>query len=433
MSLSESLLRPPRGMRDLLPEDYYPMLYIFEKLSKVAESYGYLRVETPAVEHFEVLKAKAGEEVINEIYYFKDKAGRELGLRFDLTVPIARIVAYRKDLPKPIRWYYISKVWRYDEPQHGRYREFHQYGVEHIGTRSILADVEVLQLLVDSLLSTGLENFTIRINDRRVMDHILSSLGVPEGEFRVKVLRVLDKRGKVPDDELKRMLIDVGLDEPRAEKLVEIANISTPLDKVIDIFEELKIPQELVEQHCKLVSELKVSGYLTYMTYDFGIVRGLDYYTGLVFEVYVPDYRLAIGGGGRYDDLIKIYSGADIPALGFAVGIERLLEVLTLQGKLPKLKIGPDYYIYVIGEDVKLRELSYKIAKTLRARGHKVVQECGERSLRAALEYASKIGAKYFIIIAPREVSRGTVKIRDLERWEEREVKLSELLEGQTI
>lgn len=420
-------------MRDLLPEEYYPMLYLFDKLSRVAESYGYLRIDTPAVEHFEVLKAKAGEEVVNEIYYFKDKAGRELGLRFDLTVPVARIVSYRKDLPKPVRWYYIGKVWRYDEPQHGRYREFHQYGAEHVGTRSILADVEILQLLVDSLLSTGLEGFSVRINDRRVIDHVLSRLSVSDPDLRIKVLRVLDKRGKVADEELRRMLIELGLSESTASKLMDLANTVVPLEKVIDVFEELDVPQEISEQHSRLITELKISGYLQYMIYDFGIVRGLDYYTGLVFEAYIPEYKLAVGGGGRYDDLIKIYSGSDIPALGFAIGIERLVEALTLQGKLPRPRLGPDYYIYILGDNIELRSLGYKLAKALRARGYRVVQECSERSLRTALEHASKIGARFFILVAPREASRGAVKIRDLEKWEEREVKITEILEGQTI
>ena len=156
--IDENLLKPVRGMKDYLPDEYYPLLTICEKFAKVAESYGYLRVETPALEHFEILKLKAGDEIINEIYYFKDKAGREVGLRFDMTVPIARIVAYRQDIPKPIRWYYISKVWRYDEPQHGRFREFHQFGVEHIGSSNVKADVEVINLAIDSLKEIELEN-----------------------------------------------------------------------------------------------------------------------------------------------------------------------------------------------------------------------------------------------------------------------------------
>lgn len=165
MVFDDKDLRPVRGMKDLTPEEYYPMMQIFDKLARVAESFGYLRVETPALEHYEILKAKAGEDVINEIYYFKDKAGREVGLRFDMTVPVARVVSYRVDVPKPIRWYYITKVWRYDEPQHGRYREFHQFGIEFIGSSSVRADAEVLAVGVEALrrsilVISGLESTT---------------------------------------------------------------------------------------------------------------------------------------------------------------------------------------------------------------------------------------------------------------------------------
>ncbi len=430
--MEETLLKPVRGMRDLLPEDYYPLLEVGNRLCKVAELYGYQRVETPAVEHFEILKAKAGEEVVNEIYYFKDKAGRELGLRFDLTVPIARVVSYRKDLPKPIRWYYFTKVWRYDEPQHGRYREFHQFGIELIGTSSVYADAEVLQLLSDSLRYVSLENFEIRINDRQVVEHILRNLGIDSNELKVSILRILDKRGKVSDEELRNMLTNLGLSVNIVDDLLNIANIKVPLEKSVDILEDLKVPEHIVQRYSVLIEELKTSNHISSMFYDFSIVRGLDYYTGFVFEVYVPEYRLAVGGGGRYDDLIRIYSGTEVPALGFAIGVERLVEALTLQNKLPKPRLGPDFYIYVIKREGKLRELCYRIATELRKRGYKVIIENSDKSLRAALEYASKLGARYFIIVGPREVEQGKVKLRDLEKWEEKEIAINELL-GQYI
>ena len=430
--MEETLLRPVRGTRDLLPDEYYPLLEIGNKLCKIAETYGYLRVETPAFEHFEILKAKAGEEIINEIYYFKDKAGRELGLRFDLTVPIARIVSYRKDLPKPIRWYYFTKVWRYDEPQHGRYREFHQFGIELIGTKSPYADVEVLQVLTDALREVNLRNFQVKINDRQVVEHILETLGISSKDLKIKVLRILDKKEKVSEDELRRMLLELGLSENVVEKLLSIAGVKVPLEKCVDVLEELKVPQEIIQRYAILIDELKASGHVQHMYYDFSIVRGLDYYTGFVFEVYVPEYKLAVGGGGRYDDLIRIYSGTDVPALGFAIGVERLVEALSLQGSLPQISLGPDFYIYMIKREGKVRELGYTIANELRKRGKKVVIENGDKSLRAALEYASKIGAKYFLIIGPREAEQGKVKLRILEKWEEKELTVSELL-GQYI
>jgi len=434
MPIDETYLRPVRGMRDLLPEEYYPLLTTCSKLARTAETYGYQRVETPAIEHYEILRAKAGDEIIDEIYYFKDKAGRELGLRFDLTVPVARIVAYRKDLPRPIRWYYISKVWRYDEPQHGRYREFHQYGIELIGWASVQADAEGLEVLYRSLESVDLGDYEIRINDREVVEALLDKLGISrDQDTRARVLRVLDKRGKISEEEMLKMLLELEINREIAETLIEISKTRDRLEKAPDILRELKAPEERVRMFEDLVRELEDRECISKMYIDLGIVRGLDYYTGLVYEVYVPEYSLAVGGGGRYDNLIEIYSGIRTPALGFAIGVERLVEALTLRGKLEKPKLGPDYYIYIIGDDRELARTGHMIARALRGRGMRTIVERGERSLRAALEYASKIGARKFIIVGKREHARGMVKVRDLEHWSEEEVEIKRIVEGQYI
>ena len=425
MVFDDKDLRPVRGMRDLTPEEYYPMLQVFDKLARVAESFGYLRVETPALEHYEILKAKAGEDVINEIYYFKDKAGREVGLRFDMTVPVARVVSYRVDVPKPIRWYYITKVWRYDEPQHGRYREFHQFGIEFIGSSSVRADAEVLAVGVEALRALGIGDFRVRINDRRVVDQLLSKLGI-SNELRPSVLRIMDKRGKVPDDELLKMLRDLGLSNDTAQEVLRLANTSEGIDKAVDSFREFGVSDEFIKYYNELIDLLDMYGVRNYMDLDMGIVRGLDYYTGIVFEMYVPDYKLSVGGGGRYDNLIEIYSGKPMPASGFAMGIERLLEVLEQRGTLKRVTPQIDYYVYVLGNDRNYLLLGYKLASNLRSRGNKVILDTGEKSLRSALEYASKINVKYFIIVGPKEVSQGFVKVRDMNNWSEREVPLSE-------
>ncbi|GAB6945416.1 histidine--tRNA ligase [Vulcanisaeta sp. JCM 14467] len=425
MVFDDKDLRPVRGMRDLTPEEYYPMLQVFDKLARVAESFGYLRVETPALEHYEILRAKAGEDVINEIYYFKDKAGREVGLRFDMTVPVARVVSYRVDVPKPIRWYYITKVWRYDEPQHGRYREFHQFGIEFIGSSSVRADAEVLAVGVEALRAIGIGDFRVRINDRRVVDQLLGKLGI-SNELRPNVLRIMDKRGKVPDDELLKMLRDLGLSNDIAQEVLRLANTSESIDKAVDSFREFGVSDEFIKYYSELIDLLDMYGVRNYMDLDMGIVRGLDYYTGIVFEMYVPDYKLSVGGGGRYDNLIEIYSGKPMPASGFAMGIERLLEVLEQRGALKRVTPQIDYYVYVLGNDRNYLSLGYKLAGNLRSRGNKVILDTGEKSLRSALEYASKINVKYFIIVGPKEVSQGFVKVRDMGSWSEREVPLSE-------
>ena len=418
-------LKPVRGMRDLTPEEYYPMLQIFDRLARVAESFGYLRVETPALEYYEILKAKAGEDVVNEIYYFRDKADREVGLRFDMTVPVARVVSYRVDLPKPIRWYYITKVWRYDEPQHGRYREFHQFGIEFLGSSSVRADAEVLTIGVESLKALELGDFRIRVNDRRIIEQLLARLGIPN-DAKQGVLRIMDKRGKVPDDELERMLIGLGLTREVAQEVLRLANTTEGLNKVPDLLKELGVGDDFIKYYNDLVDFLGMYGVLDYMSMDLGIVRGLDYYTGIVFEMYVPDYKLSVGGGGRYDNLVEIYSGKPMPASGFAMGIERLMEVLEQRGSIKRGFPPIDYYIYVVGNDRNHIALGYKLASRLRVQGNKAIVDTGEKSLRSALEYASKINVRYFVIVGPKEVSQGVVKVRDMATWSEKDIPLSE-------
>ncbi|MFP3160755.1 MAG: histidine--tRNA ligase [Vulcanisaeta sp.] len=418
-------LKPVRGMRDLTPEEYYPMLQIFDRLARVAESFGYLRVETPALEYYEILKAKAGEDVVNEIYYFRDKADREVGLRFDMTVPVARVVSYRVDLPKPIRWYYITKVWRYDEPQHGRYREFHQFGIEFLGSSSVRADAEVLTIGVESLKALELGDFRIRVNDRRIIEQLLARLGIPN-DAKQSVLRIMDKRGKVPDDELERMLIGLGLTREVAQEVLRLANTTEGLNKVPDLLKELGVGDDFIKYYNDLVDFLGMYGVLDYMSMDLGIVRGLDYYTGIVFEMYVPDYKLSVGGGGRYDNLVEIYSGKPMPASGFAMGIERLMEVLEQRGSIKRGFPPIDYYIYVVGNDRNHIALGYKLAGRLRVQGNKAIVDTGEKSLRSALEYASKINVRYFVIVGPKEVSQGVVKVRDMATWSEKDIPLSE-------
>lgn len=418
--MEDWLLQPPRGMIDWTPDKYYGLINVASRLSRVAESFGYSAIETPALEHFEVLKAKAGEEVINEIYYLKDKAGRELGLRFDMTVPIARVVSYRRDLPRPIRLYYVSKVWRYDEPQFGRFREFYQFGVEHIGSPTVQSDAEVLALAIKALEAVNLPQLMVRVSDRRIMDYLLSKMGITAN--RDAVLRILDKRGKVPDEELTKLLIREGISEEYSERLVNIANVRVPIGDAGSELKRLGVSDELVSYIESLSNALSHYGVVDKVYLDLSIVRGLDYYTGFVFELYTDRLKLAVGGGGRYDELIKIYSGEDVPAVGFAIGIERVMLAL---GEGISHQPAVDFYIYPIEQ--AYYGMGIKIADKLRSLGLRVVVDVGKPSLRSALEYAAKIGARKFIIIGRREAERGVVRIRDLETWSEEDVPLSKV------
>lgn len=417
--LEDSLRRPVRGMRDLTPEYYYALRRVEEVLSRLAESFGYRRIETPAVEHFEVLAKKAGRDIVNEIYYFRDKAGRELGLRFDMTVPVARMLSYRLDEPKPVRWFYFTKVWRYDEPQHGRYREFYQFGVELVGSASPRADAEVLALMARAIEAVGVGDYVIRINDRRVADRMLLSLGIKPSE---EIYRVLDKRGKVSEEELISMLMGLGIDREKASELLSLISAAVPYAEAPEVIS--KYDGELAERHSAVAKALEAFGVLDHMAWDPSIVRGLDYYTGIVFEAFAGRYKLAVGGGGRYDDLIELYSGIKTPALGFAIGVERLMEAAGIE----KAENPLDYYIYPVSGEAY--GVAVEVAEALRAKGASAVVDLGEWSLREALERAAKTGVRHFIIIGKKELEKGVVKIRDMAKREEVEVELSRIKAG---
>lgn len=413
--LPDYLRRPPRGMRDWLPPQFYALRHMEETLSKVAEAFGYRRVETPVVEHFEVLAKKAGQEVVNEIYYFKDKAGRDLGLRFDMTVPIARVISYNLSLPRPIRWYYFTKVFRYDEPQHGRYREFYQFGIELIGSASPRADAEVLQVFTQALDAVGARSYIVKINDRRVVDKLLERLGV--SAYRDVIYRALDKKLKLSREEVIKLMAEGGVSLDTAERIYDIAE-EMSIEEAVNVI--TKLDSGLGSFYNKLLKYLEAAVSLDKFRFDMSIVRGLDYYTGMVFEAFAGEYKLAVGGGGRYDDLLELYSGVKMPALGFAIGVERLMEAVGLEGVEKPL----DYYIYIFDDDAYPHAVA--IAKRLRSAGYSVVVELGEKNLKEVFEYILKIGTRYLIIIGKKELEKGVVKIRDLQRREEFEKPLSE-------
>jgi histidyl-tRNA synthetase (EC 6.1.1.21) len=403
-------------MRDWLPQQFYALRHMEEKLSRVAESFGYRRVETPVVEHFEVLAKKAGQEVVNEIYYFKDKAGRELGLRFDMTVPVARVLSYNLDMPRPVRWYYFTKVFRYDEPQHGRYREFYQFGIELVGSATPRADAEVLQVLSESLTVAGASDYVVKVNDRRAVDKMLENLGL--SAYKDVIYRALDKKLKLPRDDVVKIMTNGGVPLDKAEKIYDMAG-EMALQDAVDLL--TRLDHSLGMQYEKLVKYLDASVSLEKFRFDMSIVRGLDYYTGIVFEAFAGEYKLAVGGGGRYDDLLELYSGIKTPALGFAIGVERLMEAVGLQGMERPL----DYYIYIFDDDAY--PIAVSIAKKLRNAGFSVAVELGEKSLKDVFEYILKIGTRHLVIIGRKELERGVVKIRDLQRREEIEKPINEI------
>jgi len=419
----------PRGTRDYLPEDCSRRRAIIERIRQVFEKYGYGEVITPAFEHLELLTAKAGDEIVDQIYAFTDKAGRRLGLRFELTTPIARVVSERVGLPKPIRFYYIQPVWRYEEPQRGRLREFWQAGVELIGVPGVAGDAEVVAVLVNALRKAGLARFEVRINDRRLAEGLLEWAGV-ERALMPTALRVIDKLERRGIEYVERELSKLIPDPSRLSKLMGYLTEGDPLNLPLEDLPPTA--REGLASLRALLDELDdCYGLSRYVKPDLTIVRGLDYYTSFVYEAKVPlEGEIgSVAGGGRYDDLIRLVGGPPLPATGMAIGVERLLEALESEGGLSSEASRKGVFVVPVGQE--FRRAAIKIAERLREalNSTRVVVELLDRRIAASLEAADKQGYRYVIIVGRREVESGLLTLRDLERWEESRLTLEEVIE----
>ncbi|CAB50581.1 histidine--tRNA ligase [Pyrococcus abyssi] len=411
-----------KGTRDFLPEEMVKRRWVFEKIREVFETYGFKEVLTPVMEYTKLFQLRSGEEVVKQLYAFKDKGGRDVALRPDMTSSVARLyVNSFQTAPKPIKWYYIANMFRYEEPQSGRYREFWQAGVELIGSDKIEADAEVIALFVDSYLSTGLKDFTVNIGDRVLLDEFAKMLGVKDD---IGLMRIIDKKDKLSQEEFLKALGEFGLDENGIEKVLNLIEIKGKPDDVLPLAEELFTSERAKEEISRLYNLVDILSWYEvdeWIQIDLGIARGFDYYTSIVFEAIVPnDLGIgSIGGGGRYDNLIEVFGGKPTPATGFAIGIERLIPILEWKGLLPELKAGPDVFVIPVGDS---RDVATAIVTRLRKAGIRSDIELSGRKLRKALDYANRIGVRLSIIVGKRDLERGVVTIRDLESGNQVEV-----------
>jgi len=407
----------PKGTRDLLGEDAIKFTKLIEIIRKIFEKYGFEPLYTPAFENFELLSLKGGlgEAVKDEIYYFKDKSDRELGLRFDLTMPLVRVVSNNPTIPKPYKRYAIGPVWRYDNPQAYRYREFWQADIDIIGSSSPLADVECLACVSEIFEVLGLENFVIRFNDRRILEKIFK--GKVAEEKIPLAFRILDKRDKIGEEAVKQELEKNGI----PSSIVDLLRIDGSFEDIVKYVENFS--KEYANQ-LREFYELAVSfGIEKNLKFDLFLVRGLDYYTSFVFEIDLGK-GVSFAGGGRYDNLIEILSGEKIPATGISIGVTRLFEYLKDKGVL-KDREKKVYVCYL----PNLEKEAIKISQLLRKNGFRVDMNLSERKLEKQLEYADKKDYDTAIIIGEREVKEGKVLVKDMKKREEILVNREKLVE----
>lgn len=410
-------MQPPKGTRDFLPERADKLQRIINTLKSVFEKYGFRPLYTPAFENFELLSAKGGlgEAVKDEIYYFKDKGDRELGLRFDLTMPLARVAASNPNLQKPFKRYCIDTVWRYDNPQALRYRQFWQGDIDIVGSKSLLADAECLAAAVECMEALGFKDFYIRVNSRKLLQAIIDVYAKEKSKDAMRIIDKLDKTGK---EDVARELSALGID---GEKLVNSVTIPGENKYVLEKLKERLGGNEGLKEIEDLLSYAKSFGIEKRLKIDVSLARGLEYYTGVVFEIFAG-VKVSCGAGGRYDNLIKTISGIDMPATGISFGIDRLLEVME-----GKKGVKNNSFERVFVADIDLKKESIKIASDLREAGIACEFDVMERKFGRQLEYASSAGIRYVVIVGKEELKKKSVKLKDMKSGKEKTIKISAL------
>ena len=396
-------MRVVRGMRDLLPEQASIREKILEVCKHAFESYGFEPLETPIVEEFDLLakKGTGGEAIKNEIYYFKDKGNRELGLRFDLTVPLARVVANNPQLTKPFKRYAIGKVYRYDRPQAKRYREFTQADLDIVGSKSVVCEYECIAVIVKVMKELEID-FYIKINDRVLLEELAQDAGIKKDKI-VDCLRSLDKLDKIGENGVKKELKEKGIPTGIVEKLSSD-------------FEDYK-DNEGAAQLQELLSLLKENKLDSYVKVDISLARGLEYYTGMVFELCVKEGP-SIGGGGRYDKLVGTYGKEDIPATGFSFGIDRIIDLLE-----EKIVYKPKTMLFIANIGNTQKE-AIMLAEEARASGVNTETDLMNRGISKNLAYADKKGIPFVVVLGENEVKSGKVKVKNMKSGNEKEVLL---------
>lgn len=417
-------LELPRGMRDIESEELHNINYIKEKFIDTAHLFNFKLMEPSPLETLATLEAKAGASISNEIYSFTDKGHRNIALRFDLTIGLTRFVATRRDLKMPVKLASFSDVWRYDEPQAGRYRYFHQWDIEIYGSPGKESDVEVIEFVSLFLKKLGL-NVMVEVNDRQLIEeYIRQKLGVKEGQIVADMLRAVDKVAKKSVSELYKEYKDkIGLSA--LQQLIDLSGIKGTINEVYSKADLKGL--ENWSRVAALMDSLK-SRRVDNVRVNLGIVRGLDYYSGVVFEAFDPFIELgALVGGGRYDRLTHAFGRQDIGATGAAGGVERIIIALKNKGILKSI---PKQMVYVAYTSSIIRASALDIVSILRNSGINTDYSLNERVLRKQLDDAASKDAVLTVIVAPEEIEKGQVTVRSMNDGTESKKKVNELAES---
>jgi histidyl-tRNA synthetase len=445
-----SKTQPARGMRDFLPADVRRREYVIGVIREVYERYGFEPLETPAIENIETLTGKYGEEGNQLIFKIlkrgeHEKSGEaDLALRYDLTVPLARVVAeYGDRLPKFFKRYQIQPVWRADRPARGRFREFYQCDVDAIGSRSMIVEAELCAAAADALTRLGFAHFTIRLNHRQVLAGVLEQAGIA-AELHGAALVALDKLDKIGADGVAREFAERGIVAEAGAKVLDFFAKLASLEKAAEIVADESAEQqreafnaaalgrlvEFIGEHeagARGTDELRqvlqfaqAAGVGVHVKIDPSLARGLSYYTGAIMEINVPDLAGSLGGGGRYDNLVGMFSKQQVPACGFSLGLERIIVVMTEREMFPADLVSTSSDVLVTQWDAEASGEALALARELRAGNLRVdvYPDSGDK-LGKQFKYAAARGVPFVVVAGPDEHARGEVSLKDMHSGEQ--------------
>ena len=413
-----------KGTRDFYPEEMRLRNWLFDNFTYASLLHGFEEYDAPVLENEDLYTRKQGEDIVKQLYNFKDKGDRKVSLRPEMTPSLARMVMSRAGvLPLPIKWFSIPQCWRYERMQKGRGREHFQWNVDIWGTSEISADAELFSVITTFLEGVGLteEDVVIRVSSRKVLEEALGSLGI-EGDAFAQTCIIVDKMDKLSPEVINEQLTELG----HSPKVISKIQSTLGVKHLNSLKKVLKPDSEALKELTTLFEAIESYGISDWVEFDGSIVRGLAYYTGSVFEVNdrKGEFR-AICGGGRYDKLLSSLGGKDLPATGFGFGDMVIMELLKDKNLLPQFLSGVEDI--VIALDQELKNVAVKVASVLRDSDRLVDLVLENKKIKWAFKHAERVGANRIIIVAPEEWNRQKIKVKDLQSGEEFETTLEEI------
>lgn len=418
--------RLPKGMRDFLPQEMIKREYVFNVVREVFHLYGFEPLQTPVLELHETLMGKYGEDAEKLIFNAQHPGGKEaLALRYDLTVPLARVVAqYQNDIPVPFKRYQLSPVWRAERPQRGRYREFYQCDADIVGVVGMSADAEILSLITTALQRLGFRQFSVKVNNRKLLTAIGQYAGV-EGDHLSELYRSIDKFDKIGADGVREELVKRGLAADVVTRIMDLITARHPgleqLDFLEDVMGSLPAAHDAIRELRQLADHLDAGNVpSSAYEFDFTMVRGLGYYTGPIFETIITEPNLgSVTGGGRYDDLVGLFRGESLPTTGTSLGIERIIDLMDILSLYPAHIGGTvvQVLVTVFGDDT--RAAATALTADLRAAGVRSELYMLDKGIGKQINYADKKGIPIVALLGADEIAGGMVKLKRLSDGQE--------------